>query len=162
MQSSSDPTAQPSAPALCWVVTEGAVGMENQALGLAEAIGLPIVVKRVTARAPWKNLPAQIWPHALNVMTPRSDPLLPPWPHLLISCGRRSVPFNTAIRKANAGTCFSVHIQSPKIRLNHFDLVVPPRHDDLAGPKRHILSRRAQPGDAGKAGRRCAAPQTKA
>ena len=114
--------------------------MENQALGLAEAIGLPIVVKRVTARAPWKNLPAQIWPHALNVMTPRSDPLLPPWPRLLISCGRRSVAFNTAVRKASAGTCFTVHIQSPKIRLNHFDLVVPPRHDDLAGP--NVMSSR--------------------
>ena len=114
--------------------------MENQALGLAEAIGLPTVVKRVSARAPWKNLPAQVWPRPLNVMTSRSDPLVPPWPRLLISCGRRSVPFSTAIRLASAGTCFTVHIQSPKIRLHHFDLIVPPRHDGLTGP--NVLSSR--------------------
>jgi mitochondrial fission protein ELM1 len=140
MLSSPDPTAQPSNRELCWIITEGAVGMENQALGLAEAIGLPIVVKRVTARAPWKNLPAQIWLRPLNVVTAQSDPLVPPWPRLLISCGRRSVPFSTAIRRASAGTCFTVHIQSPKTRLHHFDLIVPPRHDGLAGP--NVISSR--------------------
>ena len=30
----------------CWVVTPGHAGMENQAVALAEAVGLPFVVKR--------------------------------------------------------------------------------------------------------------------
>lgn len=119
---------------MCWVVTEGAIGMENQAVGLAEAIGLPSVVKRVVARAPWRYLPAQAWPRPLSLTATASDPLVSPWPRLLITCGRRSVPFSTAIRRTSAGACFTVHIQNPKVRLQHFDLVVPPRHDGIAGP----------------------------
>ena len=42
----------------CWVVTDGKPGMVSQALGLAEAVGLPIVEKRVEVRAPWRWLPA--------------------------------------------------------------------------------------------------------
>ncbi len=107
--------------------------MENQAVGLAEAVGLPTVIKRVSARAPWKNLPAQIWPRPLSLIAAGSDPLEAPWPRLLISCGRRSVPFSMAIRKASNGSCFTIHIQNPKVGLHNFDLVVPPRHDGLRG-----------------------------
>jgi len=119
---------------LCWVITEGAIGVENQALGLAEAIGLPTVVKRVTARAPWKSLPAQVWPRPLTLIGTDSDPVGAPWPRVLITCGRRSVPFSKAIKKASSGHCFTVHIQNPKVGLHNFDLVVPPRHDGLSGP----------------------------
>ncbi len=118
---------------LCWVITEGMIGVENQALGLAEAIGLPTVVKRVTARAPWKSLPAQAWPYPLTLIEAGSDPVEAPWPRILISCGRRSVPFSTAIKKESSGHCFTVHIQNPKVGLHNFDLVVPPRHDGLGG-----------------------------
>ena len=38
----------------CWVLTEGHVGMVNQAIGLAEAMGLQPEVKRLAIRAPWK------------------------------------------------------------------------------------------------------------
>ena len=40
-----------------WVLTEGYVGMENQALGLAEALGLAPEIKRVKLRLPWRRLP---------------------------------------------------------------------------------------------------------
>lgn len=134
--------AEPDAPDMCWAVTEGAIGMENQAVGLSEAVGLPTVIKRVMARAPWRYLPAQVWPKPLNLLTAESDPLLPPWPRLLISCGRRSAPFGMAVRRASAGKCFTVHIQDPKVGLDNFDLVVPPRHDGVTGPN-VIVSRGA-------------------
>ncbi len=126
-------TEDPPAP-VCWVVTEGAVGMENQALGLAEAVGLPTVVKRVTVRAPWTRLPVQLWPRPLNLIAGNSDRLEAPWPRLLITCGRRSVPFSIAVRRTGEGGCFTIHIQDPRARLSNFDLVVPPRHDGLSGP----------------------------
>ena len=132
-RSTSQITGGPPTP-VCWVVTEGAVGMENQALGLAEAVGLPTVIKRVMVRAPWTHLPVQLWPRPLSLIAEGSDRLDGPWPRLLITCGRRSVPFSMAIRHASGGDCFTVHVQDPKVRLSNFDLVVTPRHDGLIGP----------------------------
>ncbi len=126
-------TEEPLAP-VCWVVTEGAVGMENQALGLAEAVGLPTVVKRVTVGRPWTRLPTRLWPRPLDLVGRSGDPLEPPWPRLVITCGRRSAPLGAAIRRAAAGGCFAVHVQDPKARLGDFDLVAAPRHDGLSGP----------------------------
>ncbi len=117
----------------CWVVTEGVIGMENQALGLAERLGLPVIVKRVSQRAPWR----WVAPFSIGVpfrrTTPGSDSLAPPWPRVLIGCGRQSIPFSIAIRKASGGYTFTVQTQNPRIDTASFDLVVPPQHDGLTG-----------------------------
>ena len=47
---------------LCWVLTPGEAGMRSQALGLAEAVGLPIEEKRVAIRAPFAWLPGGLLP----------------------------------------------------------------------------------------------------
>src|SRR5205085_3827729 len=39
-----------------WVVTEGAAGMENQCLGLAERLPLPVRTFRIRLRNPWRWL----------------------------------------------------------------------------------------------------------
>ena len=49
----------------CWVVSDGKPGMQNQCLGLAEAVGLPVVVKRISVRWPWTWLLPQMWPSPL-------------------------------------------------------------------------------------------------
>jgi mitochondrial fission protein ELM1 len=108
--------------------------MENQCMGLAEAIGLPFIVKRIHPRAPWKFLPPLIWPKPLTSLGPSSDPIVPPWPQLLIGTGRLSVPISMAVRRASGGRTFTVQIQSPAVSPRHFNLVVPPRHDRLRGP----------------------------
>ncbi|MAG97161.1 MAG: mitochondrial fission ELM1 family protein [Alphaproteobacteria bacterium] len=118
-------------PRLCWVVTDGSAGNENPALGLAQAVGLETEVKRLRPRRPWTWLPGDLWPLPFAALGPDSDILAPPWPDLVITCGRRSVPYSLAIRRAGA-RC-NVHIQNPRIGLKHFDLVAAPRHDRLAG-----------------------------
>ncbi len=118
----------------CWVLTPGHAGMENQAVGLAERIGLPFEIKRVKPRRPWIWLPAGWWPAPLASLPVDHEPITPPWPDLLITCGRRSVPFSLFIRRASGGRTYTVHIQDPKTAPRRFDLVVPPRHDRLSGP----------------------------
>ena len=108
--------------------------MENQAIALAEAVGLPHVVKRVHPRAPWTWLPPGLWPYPLAALGRDSDAIAPPWPDLLISCGRRAVPYALAVKRLSGGATTIVHIQNPQTRISAFDLVVPPRHDHLAGP----------------------------
>ena len=118
----------------CWVVTPGHAGMENQAIALAEAVGLPYDVKRVQPRAPWTWLPPGWWPWPLSALDEDSDSIEAPWPKLLISCGRRAVPYALLVKQQSQGRTTIVHIQNPQTSLSAFDLVVPPRHDHLQGP----------------------------
>ncbi len=117
----------------CWVLTPGHAGMENQAIGLAERTGLPFEVRRVRPRRPWTWLPPGWWPAPLAALPAGDEAIAPPWPDLLITCGRRSVPFSLHIRRVSRGRTFTVHIQDPKTAPQRFDLVVPPRHDRLSG-----------------------------
>jgi uncharacterized protein len=125
---------QPDASATaCWIVTDGKAGMENQCLGLAEAMGLTPLRKRVKLRAPWK----QLSPHILRfgnarAMAANSDPVAPPWPDVLIATGRHSVAASLAVRSASPRT-FRIQIQNPGVRPGLFDLVATPRHDRLNG-----------------------------
>lgn len=117
-----------------WVVTDGKPGMQNQCLGLAEALGADTVIKQVRLRAPWKQLSPSIlrignrWAN-----TPDSDPLTPPWPDVMIATGRHSVASSLWVASQSPKT-FRVQIQSPGIDPKRFDLVVVPRHDRLRGP----------------------------
>lgn len=120
-----------------WVVTEGHTGMENQALGLAEAIGLETEIKRVRLRFPWTYVPPSLLVPPLGAVAPGTDQLAPPWPDLMITCGRRSTGLSMAVRRASQGATFTVHIQDPLVNPRHFDLVVIPAHDKLRGLGRH-------------------------
>ena len=117
----------------CWVVTPDVAGMVNQALGLAEAVGFAIEEKRISVRPPWRFLPARAWINPFAALAHDSDPLAPPWPDLLIACGRLSVPLSVAVRRASEGRTFTVQLQKPSLPVRHFDLVVPARHDGLVG-----------------------------
>ena len=116
---------------LVWVVTDGKVGIVNQAVGLAEATGFPFIEKVIALRAPWRWLPANIWPPGLRGTSAEGDQLTPPWPDMVISCGRQSIGPARAI-KAKSGA-FHVHIQHPRMSLLSFDLLVVPEHDCLTG-----------------------------
>ncbi|MDD3444899.1 MAG: mitochondrial fission ELM1 family protein [Zavarzinia sp.] len=123
----------PAAPAAVWCLSEGHAGMETQVVGLAEALGLAYVTKRVRARLPWDWLPGRLWPCPLRAPTRDSDPLTPPWPDIVISTGNVAAPIAVAIKRASGGRCRLVHLQNPKMALSLFDVVVAPRHDRLKG-----------------------------
>ena len=121
-------------------MTDAKPGMENQCLGLAEALGLDAIRKHVYPRPPWKHLPPWLWLAPLHAYTADSDPLQPPWPEILIATGRATVAAAIAIRRASRGRTFTVQIQNPGVSFRHFDLVVPPRHDNCTGP--NVISTR--------------------
>ena len=117
----------------CWTLTDGGMGMVNQAVGLAEAMGIQPDDKTIRPRAPWKYLAPQLWLRPLAACGPGSDPLVPPWPDLLISCGSRAVAPAMAIRRRAGGATKTIHIQNPTVRPHRFDLVVAPAHDRVEG-----------------------------
>jgi len=117
----------------CWVVTDGKTGTENQCLGLAAALGITPVVKRVSLRAPWSWLTPYIRgfeKYAFRASD--TDKLTPPWPDILIASGRRSLPASFYVKKVNPRT-FVVQLQDPHCNPALFDMVVVPEHDQLRG-----------------------------
>ena len=117
----------------CWVITDGKAGMENQCLGLAEALGIRPTVKRVGLRSPWRQLSPWFRLGKRFALSPDGDQIAPPWPDLLIATGRHSVVPALSVRRRSRGHTFHVQIQDPAIGARHFDLVVVPEHDRLRG-----------------------------
>ena len=120
-----------------WFMTTGEAGYRTQARGLARALS-PAAAREwvVDLRAPWRaGCPAH-WPRPSPScgLDPARDRPGPPWPDVLVTCGRRATGLSIAIRRASQGRCASVHIQNPLTTLSAFDLVVAMDHDRLAGP----------------------------
>ncbi len=110
--------------------------MESQCVGLAEALGLDPVIKRVALRTPWRQLTPHFRIAQSFAFANHSDALNAPWPDLVIATGRQSVAaalfVRAKARKSGVRTIL-VQLQNPGIATTHFDLVVTPRHDGLRG-----------------------------
>jgi hypothetical protein len=118
-----------------WFITTGEAGYRTQARGLARALSADAREFLVDLRAPWRKLPGVLAaPLALWAMDPAKDRLVPPWPDLLVSCGRRTTALSIAIHRASRRRTLTVHVQDPLTRLSAFDLVVAADHDGIAGP----------------------------
>lgn len=109
--------------------------MEAQGKAVAEAVGLPYTLKRVRPSGPLALIPTPfqlLVPASWRLTAADSNAgLTPPWPRLVISIGRRSVPIALAVKRlANA---YALHIQNPRVPASLFDLVAAPVHDDFEG-----------------------------
>jgi len=129
----------PDAPLSIWVVSDGRAGIENQALGLAEAVGRLTPAGITLKRIRWKPL-FDRWPSALKtpaMLDPASDPLAAPfpdlWPDLWIAAGRATLPLSVRVRRWSDGRTFVVQAQDPRWATRRFDMVVAPAHDRLSG-----------------------------
>lgn len=131
-------------PLSVWVVSDGRTGIENQALGLAEAVQrlfpCRITVKRIRWRAAFDR-----WPSALKarwMLDPSSDSTEPGasenWPDVWIAAGRATLPLSATVRRRSGGRTLVVQTQDPRWRNDAYDLIVAPAHDQLEGP--NVLS----------------------
>ena len=127
---------------VAWVLHDGKAGMRSQALGLAEATRFRLVEKPLGIRRPWDTLPPQLWPRSRWTVWDGPSQLAPPWPDLVIGCGRNTVVPALAIRGAAGRSTFLAQVQDPRMRRAEFDLLVVPEHDRLRGPN-VIVSRGA-------------------
>jgi uncharacterized protein len=142
---------------VAWVLHDGKEGMRSQALGLAEATGFQLIEKPLAIRLPWSMLPPQLWLAPRYAVSHRCGQLVPPWPDLVIGCGRNTVLPALAIRRASGGRSVIAQVQDPHLQRSEFDRLIVPEHDRLRGP-RVIVSRgamhRVTPGRLAAARRR--------
>ena len=126
-------------PLTIQVVSDGRTGMENQALGLAEAVqrlfSSRIVVKQIRWRKAFDKLPSAL--KARWMLDPSSDAVEPAtgeaWPDLWIATGRATLPLSARVRERSGGKTFVVQTQDPRWKIAAYDLVVAPAHDGIAG-----------------------------
>ena len=120
-----------------WAVSDGRTGIEAQAEGLALAVArlrpAEVILKRIAWRAPLGRLPWGLIPPRLALEA--GSAIAPPWPDIWIAAGRATLPLSTRVRRWSGGETFVVQTQDPRTALEPFDLVIPPAHDRLAGPK---------------------------
>ena len=117
----------------CWCLTDGRPGMENQAVGLAEAMGLTPVVKRVILKTPWRIASPHITAFKQFAFSKKGDPVDPPWPDILIATGRPSILPSLYVKGQSGGRTFMVQLQDPVSLRWRFDRIVVPAHDGLSG-----------------------------
>jgi len=125
----------PEASPVVWVLHDGKPGMRSQALGLAEAAAYPFREIALSVRRPWCWLPSFLWFAPLAAATEAGRKLAPPWPDLVIGCGRNTVRPVLAIRRAGGGRTLAVQVQDPRFGRTKFDLMCIPAHDRLRGPR---------------------------
>ena len=123
------------APLSVWVVSDGRAGIENQALGLAEAVQrltpAEIATRHIRWRAPFDRLPSALKTRAM--LDPASDAIAAPWPDLWIATGRAALPLSTRIKGWSGGRTFVVQTQDPRWANARYDMIVAPAHDGLSG-----------------------------
>lgn len=121
-----------AAPHPVWVLADDRPGNVNQALGVAEALGVPYRTVPI-AYGPAARLPNWLRGAGLIGLDPACrTALVPPWPRLVIGAGRRCAPVARWIKRQAAGTTRLCQIMRPLAGWEDFDLVAVPAHDRVA------------------------------
>ncbi|MFO0389086.1 MAG: mitochondrial fission ELM1 family protein [Alphaproteobacteria bacterium] len=130
-------------------------GMEAQVRALAEALNLDVQMKEAEVKPPFVWLPNSAYAAGLSkfviphLLAEGSDGFSPPWPDVVISCGRRpamvAMGLQSSLRAQRSNpeldrhgssslamTKF-IHIQDPHVSPKHFDVVVAMQHDAITG-----------------------------
>jgi mitochondrial fission protein ELM1 len=117
---------------LVWYMTTGETGTHGQARGLARALSANAEERLIRVNRLWSLVPSALFRLSLFGVSRIGGRLEPPWPDVLITCGRRSALAAMAVRRRSGAPMVTVHIQRPGVPAA-FDLVVAMAHDDLAG-----------------------------
>ena len=111
------------------LLTQGMHGMISQVEGLAKALDLDFIHEKIELNNFWKLFPPKL--------TPISESVYKKINHddfdVIISCGRKSVIPSIHLKNTANKKVFNIHIQDPKVNLNHFDFIVAPKHDAIEG-----------------------------
>ena len=111
------------------LLTQGMHGMISQVEGLAKALNIDFTHHTVELNNFWKMIPPKFTPISQNVYKKIEIDNF----DVIISCGRKSIIPSIHLKNISKKKVFNIHIQDPKVDLNHFDFIVAPEHDVIKG-----------------------------
>ena len=119
---------------IIWALKDERPGTGNQALGVAEALGLKFEIKFLELTK-LGRLPNFLLGASLHSITSKSKKQIsPPWPVLVISAGRRAASVARYIKRRSGGKTFICQIMYPGYpSISDFDLIAVPNHDQISG-----------------------------
>lgn len=128
------PGEPPGAEARLLLIDDGRVGHWRQVSALAGRLALPADTLSVGVRVPWRwaaprRLPLGPWAHRSAF---RELPETPP--RAILACGRRAALVSRWLGQRWDGLPLTVQILDCGLDPRHFDWVITPRHDGVAGP----------------------------
>ena len=107
-----------------WLVTGDKPGDNAQLQVIAEALGWPYEVRRVIPRKEYIYGKPDFKPSLYHLDMEKSDPLVPPWPALVLTIGRRPAMAAQWIRKQSGRKTKVVLLGRPRKMLAQFALVI--------------------------------------
>ena len=121
-------------PGRVWVISDGTAGMLSQCLALLRIMGLDGEDIRAVPTPLLRAFPKLAAIPGWQLTLGRKPDWLKAnkWPDLCITCGRRMAGISIGVRRLSGGKTKTIHIQDPKIEPRYFDLLITPRHDDIA------------------------------
>ncbi|MBT7011130.1 MAG: nucleoside-diphosphate sugar epimerase [Flavobacteriaceae bacterium] len=111
------------------LLTQGMHGMISQVEGLAKALDIDFTHHKVELNHFWKLIPPNLSPISQSIFKKINHDDF----DVIISCGRKSVIPSIHLKNTANKKVFNIHIQDPKVNLNHFDFIVAPEHDAIEG-----------------------------
>lgn len=107
-----------------WLLMGHRAGDNTQVHALGEALGWGFEEKRFVYKKYERVLNLPFMATLAGVAQDRSSVLLPPWPDLVITAGRRNEPIARWIKAHSGDRTKLVHVGRPWARLDRWDLVV--------------------------------------
>ncbi len=117
---------------LIWVLADDRPGNSSQAIGLAENLQRPFLIKKITYNK-YSKLPNFLKINGLiGISEDCKDHILDQInkPQIIISAGRKTAPLALYLKKIYHSR-FLIHIMNPNGNLKKFDAVILPKHDQL-------------------------------
>ncbi|MCQ2965338.1 MAG: mitochondrial fission ELM1 family protein [Alphaproteobacteria bacterium] len=124
---------------LIWVIADDRAGNNNQSLGVAEALGGEIIIKKISYNK-FIKCPNFIRSSSLLGVNKNEDLLDNEYPEFAIAAGRRAAPVLRWIKKKSKNTTKIIQIMFPGYwGMKNYDLIVLPNHDGCHSNKKNIL-----------------------
>ncbi|KAK3834426.1 MAG: mitochondrial fission ELM1-domain-containing protein [Linnemannia elongata] len=125
-----------------WIISDGSVSADKEAVNLAKGLSLPWQIKRVQWRKGLQWLPIPFkklimdYHHVVNrKQTDRlpwfltGDSLAAPYPSFVIGAGAKAIPGILQVSRMSGKASFSSYIHFPALPFIHFDQVFLQRHE---------------------------------
>ena len=111
----------------CWILSDSLVGHEKQSMSLANKLNIDYKLIKIEKINFFKR-------NLLNFLNlEKKKNIKPPYPKIIISCGKSTAYYSKIIKKKAKNKIFSIFIQKPPININNFDIVISPKHDNCRG-----------------------------